>query len=244
LGCLTIHEADTIGLHARIQRIRRRTSRPVLAAFTAPFERSVVVDAAFAAGIRHFQVFWWNGPHLAPQIRSLGGTVFWQVGTVDQVQDAHHTGADVYIAPGRDAGGQVRTPHSIPELIATIRTVAGPEATIVAGGGLSTRADVAQVLAEGATAALLGTRFLLSEEARAPERDKARLLRADADDLALDLRIIGDWPCVPRRRLLTATGADRPSLFAGKGIDHMGRIPSAAQIVRELAPVSRPPLIR
>jgi nitronate monooxygenase len=95
---------------------------------------------------------------------------------------------------------------------------------------------VAAVLDAGASAALLGTRFLLSDEANARPYYKARLLRARTDDLLLDTRLIGDWPCAPRRRLVTALDEDVPALFAGQGVSRMREMLPAAEIVRLLTP--------
>jgi NAD(P)H-dependent flavin oxidoreductase YrpB (nitropropane dioxygenase family) len=236
LGCLSVHAPDVGVLRRRLEKVRSRTKRPVLAAFTAPYEPEEVLETAFEGGIRHFQVFWWNGPRLAPRILALGGTVFWQVGTAEQVREAVETGAKGLVAQGTEAGGQVRTALPLQEVITLVREAAGPEICVIAGGGLATREDVAQVLRWGANAALLGTRFLLSTESRCPLTSKTRLTRASEHDLVLDMRVIGDWPCAPRRRLMNAFGEDAPCLYAGRGI---GRIPSilpAAEIVHTLTP--------
>jgi nitronate monooxygenase len=236
LGCLSVHAPEIGTLRRRLAKIRQRTHRPVLAAFTAPYETEAVLQTAFEGGIRHFQVFWWNGPRLAPRIQALGGTVFWQVGSAEQIHNALDSGAKVLIAQGTEAGGQIRSPLPLKEIVPLAREAAGQEIGLIAGGGLATRDDVTQVLAWGADAALLGTRFLLSEESLSPLRYKTRLARSTGRDLVLDVRVIGDWPCAPRRRLLNARGEDTPYLYAGRGL---GRIPSvlpAAQIVRELTP--------
>ena len=135
----------------------------------------------------------------APRIQARGGTVFWQVGTAEQVREALDAGARALVAQGTEAGGQVRSPLPLQEVVSLVREAAGPEACIIAGGGLGNREDVAQVLEWGANAALMGTRFLVSDESLCPLRSKIRLARATERDLALDVRVIGDWPCAPRR---------------------------------------------
>lgn len=237
LGCLTVNAPDVGFLRRRLTRMRQYTSRPVLAAFTAPYESEDVLQTAFEGGIRHFQVFWWNGPRLAPRIQALGGTVFWQVGTTEQVREALDAGAEVLVAQGTEAGGQVRTSLPLEQMIALVREAAGPETSLVAGGGLATREDVAQVLRWGANAALLGTRFLASEESLCSTRSKIRLARATPRDLVLDVRVIGDWPCAPRRRLTNASGEDAPCLYAGRGIGRISSILPVQEIVRHLTPL-------
>ncbi|MES2460941.1 MAG: nitronate monooxygenase [Armatimonadota bacterium] len=236
LGCFSVHAPEAAALRHRLARVRLHTKRPVLAAFTAPYESEEVLETAFEGGLRHFQVFWWNGPRLAPRILARGGTVFWQVGTAEQVREALDSGAKVLVAQGTEAGGQVRTSLPLQEMVSLVRDAAGPEACIVAGGGLATRDDVSQVLGWGANAALMGTRFLVSEESRCPLRSKIRLARATERDLVLDVRVIGDWPCAPRRRLMNAFGEDKPCLYAGRGIGRIASILPAAEIVRALTP--------
>jgi NAD(P)H-dependent flavin oxidoreductase YrpB (nitropropane dioxygenase family) len=236
LGCLTVHAPDPTSLRRQLARTRQRTAQPVLLAFTAPFVADALLDVAFANGFHHFQTFWWNGPSLTPRIRRRGGRVLWQVGSAEETRIARDAGTDIFVAAGTDGGGPVRTPLSMQELISTIRDSAGDDAVIVAGGGLATRADVAAALQMGAAAALLGTRFLLSEEARSPARAKARLARATEEDLVLDTRIGNVWPCAPRRRLATAHAFETPTLFAGRGVGRIDRVLTAIEIVRSLTP--------
>lgn len=238
LGTFGVHAPDPARLRRRLRQIRARTPRPVLLAFTAPWEAEAVLDAALAEGFRTVQVFWWNGGRLAPRIRRGGGTVYWQVGTLDEAKAAIDSGADALIAQGTEAGGQVRSPHSVRELVAMLREAFGDSLPIIAGGGLADRRDTEAVLHAGASAALFGTRFLLSAESNADPRDKARLLRMTAHHLHLDTRLAGDWPCSPRRRLLTPRGADVPSLYAGLGIERIFSVRPAGEIVRALAPAT------
>jgi nitronate monooxygenase len=237
LGTMTIRDPEDATHRRNLDRIRRRTLRPVLLAFTAEWEPDAVLNTALEMGFRHFSVFWWNAPRLIRRIHDAGGTVFYQVGTEEQAMEALDAGANVLVAQGTDAGGQVRSPHPVTELISLLRGLPdGARVPIVAGGGLADCGDVARVLAAGASAALLGTRFLLSDESLAPAQDKRRLRAARFADLTLDRRMIGDWPCAPRRRLALRSGDDRPSLFAGSGLDAIQDILPARDIVRLLRP--------
>ena len=238
LGCLSLFEHSPASAAGLIARIRRRTRRPFLVALTAQFEPEAVLDACVAAGARHFQVFWWNGPRLARRIREAGATVFWQVGTQEQAQDAARMGADVLVAQGTEAGGQVRGGVLLEDLIPLVQKAT--ELPVIAGGGLATRADVAQVIALGARAAMLGTRFVASVESRAQPVYKARLLRAGTDDLYLDTRVVGSWPCAPHRRIRTIHGDEGPAYYAGLGVGGIRTILPAARIVRSLAPRTKP----
>lgn len=235
LGTLTLHMPSLETTRVRLERLRALTVHPVLLAFTGEWEKEAVLDQCLEMGFRHFQVFWWNGPRLARRIHAGGGEVFWQVGTWGQADEALSQGADGLVVQATEAGGPVRSPHPLVELLPEVRGFAGTTIPLIAGGGLATAADVAQVLTLGANAALLGTRFLLTPEASAPTADKKRLLSAQSSELILDTRLVGEWPCSPRRRLVTARTPDSPSLFAGLGLSEMTNLVSAGTLVRQLS---------
>ncbi len=236
LGTLSTRNPDAGALRRQLLRIRAVTPRPVVLALTAEWDRDAVLDTAFALGFPIIHVFWWNGSRLAPRVKKAGGTVFWQVGTIGQAREAVESGADVLVAQGTEAGGQVRSPHPILDLVRELRAGFGAALPILAGGGFADATDTRAALAAGADAAVFGTRFLLSEESNAAPRDKSRLLRARLEHLTLDLRQRGYWPCSPRRRLMTHSDEDNASLFAGLGIGRMRSLLPAAELVRALTP--------
>lgn len=110
---------------------------------------------------------------------------------------------------------------------------------VIGCGGLADRDDVARVLALGARAAMLGTRFAASSKAQATPAYKARLVRATADDLYLEARHDAAWPSSPRRGVRTDSSRETSLLFAGMGIDRIRDILPAAEIVRRLDPGPR-----
>lgn len=236
LGCLTVHNTTEPILSRQLATMRSRTPSPILLAFTAQWQRDSLLNLCINKGFHHFQVFWWNGPRLSRQIQEAGGLVFWQVGSPDQAREAIDVGADILIVQGTEAGGQVRSPYPLAELYERVRTITPENIPIVAGGGLGDVNDVNRVLSWGASAAMMGTRFLLSEEAQADSRCKERLLRSTSADLLLDPRMVGDWPCAPRRRLVTAQDEDHSCWFSGLGISRIHKILPAAEIVRLLTP--------
>jgi nitronate monooxygenase len=235
LGTLTLYAPTVEATAVRLTRVRALTSRPVSLAFTAEWEKDQVLELCLERGFGYYQLFWWNGPRLIKRIHAAGGRVLWQVGTHTQLDEALNLGADGVILQGTQAGGPVRSPHLLEELIPRARALAGAGFPLIAGGGLATHADVAHVLALGADAALLGTRFLLTQESPAPSAHKRRLLHTQTPHLTLDTRPIGQWPCSPRRRLDTKTLPDLPSLYAGEGLSRIHDLPSAATLVQRLS---------
>ncbi|MGC4047204.1 MAG: nitronate monooxygenase [Armatimonas sp.] len=235
LGTLSFHALAPDEAVERLSKLASLTQKTVLIAFTGPWEQEEVLDACIEAGHRYFQVFWWNAPRLVPRIRAVGAFAIQQVGTLSQLNDALERDVDGIVAQGTRAGGPVRSPLSLGELISAVRTQFS--GSLIAGGGLATREDVHEVLALGADAALLGTRFLLSEEAIAPQEHKSALVAAHSMDLLLDTRLIGDWPCAPRRRLpLPGYDHGTSSLEAGLGLDQINDVLPAAELVRLLNP--------
>ncbi|KAL8357978.1 hypothetical protein RB598_002660 [Gaeumannomyces tritici] len=101
--------------------------------------------------------------------------VFVQVGTVAAARRAAREGADVIVAQGVDAGGhQFAVGSGVVGLVPEVRDMldaefAGRRIGLVAAGGIADGRGVAAALALGADGAVLGTRFLVSNEASTPE---------------------------------------------------------------------------
>jgi NAD(P)H-dependent flavin oxidoreductase YrpB (nitropropane dioxygenase family) len=75
---------------------------------------------------------------------------------------------------------------------------------VVAAGGIADARGVVAVLALGAQAAALGTRFLASTESRAHPRYKQRLLEANEAGTVRTILFGHGWPNAPHRTLRTA----------------------------------------
>jgi NAD(P)H-dependent flavin oxidoreductase YrpB (nitropropane dioxygenase family) len=99
------------------------------------------------------------------------------------------------IAQGVEAGGHVRGTTPLLELVERVRGAV--KVPVLAAGGIVEQEDVRQVLDAGAVAAVLGTRFLLSEESRAHPDYKQRCLQADCTVLT-ELFGFG-WAEAPQR---------------------------------------------
>ncbi|KAK0701468.1 FMN-dependent 2-nitropropane dioxygenase [Apiosordaria backusii] len=87
---------------------------------------------------------------IVERLHDNGFVVFYQVGTVKAVKEAVRDGADVVVAQGTDAGGH-------------------QEVLVVAAGGIVDGRGVVAALALGADAVVMGTRFLLAQEATTPQ---------------------------------------------------------------------------
>ena len=95
--------------------------------------------------------------------------------------------------------GQVSTLALIPRVVDAVAPV-----PVVAAGGIADARGVVAVLALGAQAAVLGTRFLASSESRAHPHYKQRLLEADEGGTVRTILFGHGWPNAPHRTLRTA----------------------------------------
>ena len=136
-------------------------------------------------------VTFWGRPR-----RRTGGAWIHQCGSVDEAPAAYAAGADAAIVQGVEAGGHVRGALPALELLERVRAALPPDYPLLLAGGIAERADVRRALEAGASAAVAGTRFLLSEESRAHPEYKQRLLAAE-ETILTELFGFG-WPAPHR----------------------------------------------
>ena len=157
-------------MRAEIAAVRERTQRPVAANLLLPFARGAHWDAASTADV---VVTFWGRPR-----RRAERVWLHQVGAVDEARAAVAAGADGVIAQGVEAGGHVRGTVLALELLSRLRDALPSGFPVLLAGGIADAADVARALEAGAAAVVLGTRFVMSEEADASLAYKQRLMES------------------------------------------------------------------
>lgn len=179
--------------------------RPVGINFLMPFFDRAVLEAV-APKVRLVDWFWGQpDPELIGIAHDAGALAAWQVGTRDEAVAAADAGCDLVIAQGIEAGGHVRgTIGLLPLLDVVLGAVDVP---VVAAGGIGTGRGLAAVLAAGATAARIGTRFVATLESGAHPRYKEALVLAQAADTVLTEAFGIWWPGAPHRVLRSAVHA-------------------------------------
>ncbi|NIF20418.1 NAD(P)H-dependent flavin oxidoreductase [Candidatus Pantoea multigeneris] len=135
-------------------------------------------------------------PFIQP-IHSNGAKVIVQVHDVDQAIVAHEAGADALIVQGAEAGGHSLKRASLP-LFPAVRDALGETVILIGAGGIADGRGVAAAFDLGMDGAMLGTRFLASDEAIPSLKVKQRLVDAVASD-TVRTRIFDDvrgisWP--------------------------------------------------
>jgi NAD(P)H-dependent flavin oxidoreductase YrpB (nitropropane dioxygenase family) len=166
---------------------RQLTGQPIAVNLVLPLLRPGDVQAAADADVI---VTFWGEPR-----RLASGTWVHQCGSVQEAVAAESAGADAVIAQGVEAGGHVRGTTPLLDLIESVR--AAVKVPVLAAGGIVDQEGVRHALDVGADAAVLGTRFLLSEESRAHPDYKLRCLQADRT-LLTELFGLG-WAEAPHR---------------------------------------------
>jgi nitronate monooxygenase len=169
-GLGTIGIMDAEAMRRELAAARRLTDKPVAVNLLLPFARKAHFEAAAEADV---VVTFWGAPK-----RQTPGIWIHQVGSVDEALAAQHAGADAVIAQGVEAGGHVRGSEPALELLERVRRAVGPTYPVLLAGGIADRDDVERALYAGATAAVLGTRFLMTDESRAHPAYKQRLMEA------------------------------------------------------------------
>lgn len=121
-----------------------------------------------------------------------GAKVFCDVTNVMHAEKSYHHGCDGFIAVGQGAGGHAG-PHPLMLLIEALNKKF-PEKPVLAAGGIASGKSIFSVLAAGASAAYVGTRFIACKEAPVPEDYKQAILNSGMDDIVMTDRISGT-PC-------------------------------------------------
>jgi nitronate monooxygenase len=103
----------------------------------------------------------------AAAIKGAGAALICQVQTVAQAMEAIDIGTDIVVAQGTEAGGHGATRSTLALVPAVVDAVRqrDDEVVVVAAGGIADGRGLAAALMLGAQGALLGTRFLASDEA-------------------------------------------------------------------------------
>jgi nitronate monooxygenase len=194
---------------------RRLTGHPIAVNLLLPFVRPDEVRAASDADA--IVTFWGRPRRLAP------GTWIHQCGSVAEAQAAAAAGADAVIAQGVEAGGHVRGTLPGLELLEQVR--AAVRIPVLLAGGIVDAEGVRAALDAGAVAAVVGTRFLLSEESRAHPDYKRRCVAADTTILT---QLFGlGWPSAAHR--VIANAATR------RWIGDDGRVPAWIRVAHRVS---------
>jgi nitronate monooxygenase len=121
-------------------------------------------------------------------VHGYGGVVFHDIANIRHARKAAEAGVDGLILVANGAGGHAGTINPF-ALVNEVRAFFN--GTIILSGCLSTGRDVAAAVTMGADFAYLGTRFINTTEALAPEAYKAMVIEAGASDITYTPAVSG-----------------------------------------------------
>lgn len=204
LGILPIwyHRIDDI--KSKIAATQAATSRPFAVNVRADLVQHEHIACALDAGVSIFHLFWGDPAASMRPIRGHGARVIATVSDGDTAKAALDAGAEALIAQGVEAGGHVFGSMPLSVLLDLVLDLAG-STPVVAAGGIADGDDAIKALDHGAAGALLGTRFVATQESEAHSIYKQALLDAGKQDTVRTTVFDIGWPHAPHRVLRNST---------------------------------------
>ncbi len=168
--------------------IRAGTDKPYGVNIPLNGERAAeLLDIAYEARIP-VMVASQGGPReQMPRFRAIGTKWLHVVASVEHAMKAQAAGVDALVVDGAEAGGHP-PPSEVTTLVLVRRVVKAVKLPVVASGGVADGAGIAALLALGADAVQLGTRFIATPEASVHDNYKRAVLAADVDGSTLVAR--------------------------------------------------------
>src|ERR1700735_2536529 len=206
LGSLGLSWADDAG--DVVRETAALTDRPFAGNFVLFEDQHRRVDQALSAGLRVVSLVWGDPCSYVDSGHDAGGLVVHTVGSAEEARRAVGCGVDIIVAQGWEAGGHVwggvATLPLVPAVVDAVTPV-----PVIAAGGIGDARGVKAVLALGAQAAWLGTRFLMAEEMPIHEEYRRRLIAANETDAEwyLNLYEVG-WPVDASHRAIHNSTAE------------------------------------
>lgn len=204
LGILPIWAVPLSEAIELIRRTRALTERPFAVNVRADLAQHEHIAAARGEGVDRINLFWGDPMGSLQALGAPAPELIVTVWNAESARRALAAGASALIAQGVEAGGHVRGTVPLTRLLPEVCALAG-DVPVAAAGGLTDAADVARVLALGAGAAVLGTRFVATAEADAHPAYKRALIEAGEGSTVLSTCFDGLWSDAPHRTLANST---------------------------------------
>ena len=160
-----------------------------------------------------------------------------QVTSAESARAALDLSADYLVCQGTEAGGHVQAHQRLQDTLPKVLDEA-KLTPVIAAGGIGSGADIRAALSAGASAVMLGTRFVATHESAAHQEYKNALLRSDKGNTVLTVCFEGGWPNARHRVLRNETfirweaaGCPRAGKRPGEG-DVVGTRPDGRKVLR------------
>jgi nitronate monooxygenase len=204
MGALALSGRTPEAARQAVINVRRQTERPFLVNYILTFDPQSL-SAAVEAGAPVVQ-FSWGLPtktHIAA-VRSAGAKLGIQIGNVEGARAALDVSADYLVCQGIEAGGHVQSSTPLRDLLPSVLAEA-QQTPVLAAGGIGNGRKIREVLLAGAAGAVLGTRFVATQESLAHPEYKNAIIRSHAKDTAFTVCFQDGWPGATHRALRNST---------------------------------------
>jgi nitronate monooxygenase len=191
-------------IEERLRATAELTGRPFGANVILAISPPEAVDAVLDAGVKILSLFWGDPAPFADRAHQAGALLLSTVGTAREAREAVAAGVDIVVAQGWEAGGHVRGTVSTLALVPRVVDEVDP-VPVIAAGGIADGRGVAAVLALGAAAAWIGTRFVCAEESAAHPVYRQLLAAAAETDTVYSPVFDQGWPNASHRTLRNST---------------------------------------
>jgi enoyl-[acyl-carrier protein] reductase II len=197
-GTLGMVGASPDQIRAEMRKVRRQTAKPfgvdLLAAL--PDQVMAAIDAIIEEGASSFIAGLGVPGPVIGRCHAAGVKVISMCGKVDHAKRAEDAGCDVVVAQGTEAGGHTGKVAGMALIPLIVDAVKIP---VLAAGSITDGRGLVAALSFGAQGIWMGTRFIASNEARAAEKFKHRIVGATADETIVTrcfsgkpMRVIGN----------------------------------------------------
>ena len=248
-----VEQAGGLGMVPRRVRVPEPRSGALGKGFLMPYLASLEEVGEEVRGLRVAEFFWGEPQEaVVAAAHSAGSLVSWQVGSAEEAQAAEAAGCDLVVAQGVEAGGHVRGTQLLDVLLTEV--LGAVSVPVVAAGGIGSAERVAELIAAGADAVRVGTRFLACPECDTHPAYVQALIDATAGDAVLTEHFDDDghWPAPVRVLRASLDGAvmagnrsaSTPAstaefplampCYAGLSVDDVREVKPAVDVMREL----------
>jgi NAD(P)H-dependent flavin oxidoreductase YrpB (nitropropane dioxygenase family) len=207
LGMLALTWVDSRQAVDRIRRVRRLTDRPFGVNLVLDFPVEDNLAACLAEQVPVVSTFWGDPGGVTRRVHAAGALHVHTVATAAEASRAVEAGVDAVVAQGYEAGGHVWGQVTTMALVPAVADAVHP-VPVIAAGGIADGRGLAAVLALGAQAGWLGTRFLTAAEAGTHEVYRREVLAAAAEDAVYTRCFTDGWPDAAHRALRNRTLAE------------------------------------
>jgi nitronate monooxygenase len=204
LGMLALTWTPEGSVRERIRATRALTDRPFGVNVVLEWDQHERVRTCAEESVAVVSTFWGDPSPYVEAIHAGGALHVHTVCCAEEAQHAVEAGVDAVVAQGWEAGGRVWGEVATLALVPAVVDAVGP-VPVIAAGGVADGRGLAAVLALGADAAWVGTRFLLAQEASVHDEWRRGIQDARETSTLYSTLFDGGWPDAPHRTLRNST---------------------------------------